>query len=129
VLRHGRRVPVVSAAQLRTLAAAPQNGLFHTQTESLSARLTQKRLFSASRVLASAGAAQPAPDPKAYLSSGVIKPREHIDVKKVIVIGSGGLAIGQAGEFDYSGMSVARTSPPLAVNNESREHMSRERRG
>jgi carbamoyl-phosphate synthase large subunit len=111
------------------LAAAPQNGLFHTQTESLSARLTQKRLFSASRVLASAGAAQPAPDPKAYLSSGVIKPREHIDVKKVIVIGSGGLAIGQAGEFDYSGMSVARTSPPLAVNNESREHMSREGRG
>ena len=28
-----------------------------------------------------------------------------VDVKKVLVIGSGGLAIGQAGEFDYSGMS------------------------
>jgi hypothetical protein len=27
-----------------------------------------------------------------------------VDVKKVLVIGSGGLSIGQAGEFDYSGM-------------------------
>lgn len=26
-----------------------------------------------------------------------------VDVKKVLVIGSGGLSIGQAGEFDYSG--------------------------
>jgi len=70
--------------------------------------LNQKRLFSASRALASAGAAQNAPDPKAYLSSGVVKPKEHVDVKKVLVIGSGGLAIGQAGEFDYSGMFVTR---------------------
>ena len=29
-----------------------------------------------------------------------------IDVKKVIVIGSGGISIGQAGEFDYSGTSI-----------------------
>ena len=28
-----------------------------------------------------------------------------MDVKKVLVIGSGGLTIGQAGEFDYSGES------------------------
>ena len=28
-----------------------------------------------------------------------------MDVKKVLVIGSGGLSIGQAGEFDYSGMA------------------------
>lgn len=26
-----------------------------------------------------------------------------VDVKKVLVVGSGGLSIGQAGEFDYSG--------------------------
>jgi carbamoyl-phosphate synthase large subunit len=110
VLRHGRRVPV-TASQLSTVTAGPQTGLFRTQTASPSARLSQKRLFSASRVLASAGAAQNAPDPKAYLSSGVVKPKEHIDVKKVLVIGSGGLAIGQAGEFDYSGMSVTRALP------------------
>jgi hypothetical protein len=29
-----------------------------------------------------------------------------VDVKKVLVIGSGGLSIGQAGEFDYSGKTV-----------------------
>lgn len=118
VLRHGRRVPVTSS-QLSTLTASPQNGLFRTHSQTPSARLSQKRLFSASRVLASAGAAQPAPDPKAYLSSGVVKPKENVDVKKVLVIGSGGLAIGQAGEFDYSGTSAMRVllSPiHLAVN-------------
>ena len=28
------------------------------------------------------------------------------DVKKVLILGSGGLSIGQAGEFDYSGSQV-----------------------
>ncbi|KAK4158126.1 hypothetical protein C8A00DRAFT_39513 [Chaetomidium leptoderma] len=114
VLRHGRRVPV-TAAQLRPLTAGPQHGLFRTQTESPIARLTQKRLFSASTALASAGAAQPAPDPKAYLASGAIKPSEHIDVKKVLVIGSGGLAIGQAGEFDYSGSQALKALKEAGV--------------
>jgi len=47
---------------------------------------------------------QPAPRAETYLESGVIEPGKNlIDVKKVLVIGSGGLSIGQAGEFDYSG--------------------------
>ena len=46
-----------------------------------------------------------APNAKAYLESGAIAGAQNlVDVKKVLVIGSGGLAIGQAGEFDYSGM-------------------------
>lgn len=53
----------------------------------------------------SSAAVQDAPNPKAYINSGVIKPSQTVDVKKVLVIGSGGLAIGQAGEFDYSGSS------------------------
>jgi carbamoyl-phosphate synthase large subunit len=74
--------------------------------------LTQKRFLSNSAARSSAGVSQQqAPNPKAYLESGVIKPREHIDVKKVLVIGSGGLAIGQAGEFDYSGMSCHASTP------------------
>lgn len=126
LLRHGRRVPV-APSQLRPLTSGAQHGLFRTQTESPTARLSQKRLFSASAARAASGAAQPAPDPKAYLESGVIKPKEHVDVKKVLVVGSGGLAIGQAGEFDYSGMS--RSVPNLStsegpVNNESHEHKS-----
>lgn len=49
--------------------------------------------------------AQVAPSSKAYIESGAIAGGQNlIDVKKVLVIGSGGLAIGQAGEFDYSGM-------------------------
>ena len=48
---------------------------------------------------------QAAPRPEAYLESGVVKPGKNlVDVNKVLVIGSGGLSIGQAGEFDYSGM-------------------------
>ncbi|KAK5001639.1 hypothetical protein LTR28_012429, partial [Elasticomyces elasticus] len=46
---------------------------------------------------------QIAPNAKAYLESGVIAGGQNlVDVKKVLVIGSGGLSIGQAGEFDYS---------------------------
>ena len=60
------------------------------------------------RTFSSAGtcrvASQEAPNAKAYLESGVILGgRNLVDVKKVLVIGSGGLSIGQAGEFDYSG--------------------------
>lgn len=45
-----------------------------------------------------------APNSKAYLESGVIAGgQDLVDVSKVLVIGSGGLSIGQAGEFDYSG--------------------------
>ena len=36
---------------------------------------------------------------------------ELVDVKKVLVIGSGGLSIGQAGEFDYSGMRKSAVLP------------------
>ena len=50
---------------------------------------------------------QPAPKAEAYLASGVIEPGKNlIDLKKVLVIGSGGLSIGQAGEFDYSGKGI-----------------------
>ncbi|KAI9806816.1 MAG: carbamoyl-phosphate synthase (glutamine-hydrolyzing) cpa2 [Piccolia ochrophora] len=52
---------------------------------------------------------QEAPSAKAYLASGVIAGgRNLVDVKKVLVIGSGGLSIGQAGEFDYSGSQALK---------------------
>jgi len=37
------------------------------------------------------------------LSQAVLPKLERPDVKKVCIVGSGGLSIGQAGEFDYSG--------------------------
>lgn len=55
-------------------------------------------------------AVQEPPKAESYLNSGVIEPSKNlVDVKKVLVIGSGGLSIGQAGEFDYSGMLVLCT--------------------
>jgi carbamoyl-phosphate synthase large subunit len=61
------------------------------------------RLFSSSTIRRDQ--TQTAPSAKAYLESGVVKGAANpVDVKKVLVIGSGGLSIGQAGEFDYSGI-------------------------
>lgn len=43
-----------------------------------------------------------------YVGAGILSPNQKkeglVDVHNVLVIGSGGLSIGQAGEFDYSGM-------------------------
>ena len=47
-----------------------------------------------------------------YVGAGILNPRNSkeglVDVKKVLVIGSGGLSIGQAGEFDYSGSQAIK---------------------
>ena len=62
----------------------------------------QTRTFARSRPRQITG--QEAPSAQAYISSGVLGGNKNlIDLKKVLVIGSGGLSIGQAGEFDYSG--------------------------
>ena len=51
--------------------------------------------------------AQQAPSAQAYIQSGIVSQNDTlVDVKKVLVIGSGGLSIGQAGEFDYSGKTT-----------------------
>lgn len=44
------------------------------------------------------------------LSEQVLPRIPRPDVKKVLVVGSGGLSIGQAGEFDYSGTSLCDLS-------------------
>lgn len=63
-----------------------------------------------------ASQAQVAPNAKAYLESGAIAGAQNlVDVKKVLVIGSGGLAIGQAGEFDYSGSQALKALKEAGV--------------
>ena len=101
ILRHGRRVP--GALQARTFTARALTAYPRAQSQLQASKLVSKRPFSVSAFRLDASVAEQAPNPKAYLESGVVKPRESVDVKKVLVIGSGGLAIGQAGEFDYSG--------------------------
>ncbi|KAK6045303.1 putative carbamoyl-phosphate synthase, small subunit, partial [Cooperia oncophora] len=46
--------------------------------------------------------------------------------RKVLVLGSGGLTIGQAGEFDYSGAQVLGTPIQTIMNTEDRERFSKE---
>ncbi|KAF2099605.1 carbamoyl-phosphate synthase [Rhizodiscina lignyota] len=59
---------------------------------------------------------QEAPNAQAYLNSGAIAgARDLVDVKKVLVIGSGGLSIGQAGEFDYSGSQALKALKEAGV--------------
>lgn len=75
----------------------------------------QLRAFS--KVSATFNQTQEAPNAKAYLDSGVIAgARDLVDVKKVLVIGSGGLSIGQAGEFDYSGTLLQLCTAERNIN-------------
>lgn len=87
-------------------AASPLVSLRKGQTARVEAQ--QLRAFSRVAALRSAEA----PNAQAYLNSGAIAgARDLVDVKKVLVIGSGGLSIGQAGEFDYSGESLPQNQP------------------
>lgn len=102
LLRCGRRVP--RSLPVRSFTTAPLSG--RKWAASKAEKSFQKRLGTITIARPySSSAAESAPNTKAYIDSGVIKPQQIVDVKKVLVIGSGGLAIGQAGEFDYSGMS------------------------
>lgn len=67
--------------------------------------LTHKALSSSARVFA----ADPVYKGGQYLN--LLANQDHsklVDVSKVLVIGSGGLLIGQAGEFDYSGSQAIK---------------------
>ncbi|KAI1828099.1 carbamoyl-phosphate synthase [Xylaria intraflava] len=114
LLRHGRRLPVTLSRRSLTATVLRSPSLLSASQASES---TQKRNFSATRARCNAAVAdvQQAPNPKAYLESGVIKPKDIVNVKKVLVIGSGGLAIGQAGEFDYSGSQALKALKEAGV--------------
>ena len=93
--------------QQKPLTRTPQCARTFATGPKASARIPQqvKRPFRPSyQIRHATNATATAPNSKAYLESGVIAGAQNlVDVKKVLVIGSGGLAIGQAGEFDYSG--------------------------
>ncbi|KAJ2825245.1 carbamoyl-phosphate synthase (glutamine-hydrolyzing) cpa2, partial [Coemansia sp. 'formosensis'] len=64
-----------------------------------------RRHFSGAQVHHSAKA--PVGDAVAFASE-LARTGAKLDVKKVLVVGSGGLSIGQAGEFDYSGSQAIK---------------------
>jgi carbamoyl-phosphate synthase large subunit len=109
--RLARRAPSLTA-QLRSIAPSTPSRNFTSRTaRSLASLRTSsdspaafRQLRAFTQVSATWNKTQEAPNAQAYLNSGAIAgARNLVDVKKVLVIGSGGLSIGQAGEFDYSG--------------------------
>ncbi|KAK8137732.1 carbamoyl-phosphate synthase arginine-specific large chain [Apiospora sp. TS-2023a] len=112
LLRHGRRLPTALPRRQLTTVTAPTYSKLLAQSRT--SELVQKRTLSCSAVRCNA-TIQEAPSSKAYIESGIIKPKDIVDVKKVLVIGSGGLAIGQAGEFDYSGSQALKALKEAGV--------------
>ena len=109
--RLARRVPTTTS-QFRSIAPSVSARNFTSRTArpltSLRAKgestATYRQLRAFTKISATFNQTQEAPNAQAYLNSGAIAgARDLVDVKKVLVIGSGGLSIGQAGEFDYSG--------------------------
>lgn len=101
-LQQCRSVGPSSTARTFTTAFEPSKKPFIARK----AATVPTRAFSTSTPRSITG--QEAPSAQAYIQSGVLARQEDtlVDVKKVLVIGSGGLSIGQAGEFDYSGGSL-----------------------
>lgn len=97
---------IAPSAAFRTFTSRTARPLASIRTVSEQpAALRQLRAFT--KVATAWNKTQEAPNAQAYLNSGAIAgARNLVDVKKVLVIGSGGLSIGQAGEFDYSGMLI-----------------------
>lgn len=113
LLLKGRRAAIVTPPQsIRFTQSSPARSFTTTQSSSVrQLYATKNNVYSPTRQIRNISAVAPklnatqeAPNAQAYLNSGAIAgARDLVDVKKVLVIGSGGLAIGQAGEFDYSG--------------------------
>ncbi|KAF1819547.1 carbamoyl-phosphate synthase large subunit [Dissoconium aciculare CBS 342.82] len=103
------RLAVPRIARRTFLSQSPAVARCNTFARSSRSPAKQLRQFSRTTGLLATSKADVAPNAKAYLESGVIAgAQDLIDVKKVLVIGSGGLAIGQAGEFDYSGSQALK---------------------
>ncbi|KAI9758813.1 MAG: translation initiation factor eIF4A [Chaenotheca gracillima] len=103
--QQNRAVPSTCARSFSNRPVAQSASLSSLKARNGSA--VQLRAFSKSRP--SYVTSQEAPSAQAYLSSGAIAGGRNLsDVKKVLVIGSGGLSIGQAGEFDYSGSQALK---------------------
>ncbi|KOS20325.1 Carbamoyl-phosphate synthase arginine-specific large chain [Escovopsis weberi] len=114
LLRHTSRLPrSLPARLLTTTSLKPQ--IRSSLANPSSSSSSSKRLGKISVFRSYSSDAQAAPNARAYLDSGVIKPKQDVDVKKVLVIGSGGLAIGQAGEFDYSGSQALKALKEAGV--------------
>lgn len=128
-----KRLEGPSRKLLRQCSAKPTQRAFFTSTAAKSGALLRiprsvtssvksheclpTRAFTSCAIRKAAS--QEPPNTKSYLASGALASESSklVDVKKVLVIGSGGLSIGQAGEFDYSGKLGSPCSTRTATAN------------
>ncbi|KAG4426597.1 argininosuccinate lyase [Cadophora malorum] len=110
-----RQVGAASSSPCRTFTTRASSRCIYARSPAPVRKNTgYVRLFSSSCIRPNQ--TQTAPNAKAYLESGVIKGAANpVNVKKVLVIGSGGLSIGQAGEFDYSGSQALKALKEAGV--------------
>ncbi|KAF2013301.1 carbamoyl-phosphate synthase [Aaosphaeria arxii CBS 175.79] len=121
--RLARRAPALTG-QLRSVAPSIASRHFTSRAVKPIAALRSshespaayRQLRAFTKISASLNKTQEAPDAKAYMNSGAVPTaKDLVDVKKVLVIGSGGLSIGQAGEFDYSGSQALKALKEAGV--------------
>ena len=106
IRRCARPFPTCSVPHLRPARRAFIAPVFykqHSRPTPLS-KLPDRTIWATNRSSRRTLTGQETPSAQAYIDSGILSGSKNlVDVKKVLVIGSGGLSIGQAGEFDYSG--------------------------
>ncbi|KAH7123868.1 hypothetical protein B0J11DRAFT_615396 [Dendryphion nanum] len=110
--QHRLSTPSITSRAFTTRTSRP----FLSLRSSHESPAPYRQLRAFTKVSATWNKTQEAPNAQAYLNSGVISgARNLVDVKKVLVIGSGGLSIGQAGEFDYSGSQALKALKEAGV--------------
>jgi hypothetical protein len=95
------RVPLSVRTQARTLSAIPTARSFSTTLNRRDEVASQFQHLQTQPTKSADGTS--AAELARRLSQSVLPKMSRPDVKKVVIVGSGGLSIGQAGEFDYSG--------------------------
>ncbi|KAF8437769.1 hypothetical protein BGX38DRAFT_1273893 [Terfezia claveryi] len=113
--RTARSLLTPTPSSTRTLSSLPKlltrsNSSLFSTPQSQAKRINQLNSYRAFSTSLSRLTEDNKYQPGAYVASGVLEAAKgkRVDVKKVLVVGSGGLSIGQAGEFDYSGSQAIK---------------------
>ncbi|GAA5875835.1 hypothetical protein JCM16303_004014 [Sporobolomyces ruberrimus] len=104
------RTPVVAQRSLRSFSTTPTRTFTLDLTRRASVKDAEDLVDISSQFkhIQTKDGTSAASDLARRLSQAVLPKLERPDVKKVCIVGSGGLSIGQAGEFDYSGAQAIK---------------------
>ncbi|GAA5857005.1 hypothetical protein JCM8547_007911 [Rhodosporidiobolus lusitaniae] len=103
-----RAAPAAPARSLRAFSTTPRRTFVHDLTRRGEVKEELVDISSQFQHIQTKDGTSAASDLARRLSQAVLPKLERPDVKKVMIVGSGGLSIGQAGEFDYSGAQAIK---------------------